>query len=257
MRMPRLTLAALLAVAAASVTTSAPTQAAGPRTARAQDLGAPAIVAGDRWTYQSTRELRGGWRRDRMEITVLRASPSGIEISTHPVGSTMPPVERLTGLDWSRVRSVDGREQVVNRPLDFPMHVGESWVVDYGEAQPSRQHSSEHFRSVYRVVGWQEISVPAGLFRALKVEADGTWSAVLAPSVAAGAASMADAEGGTTAARTRRTAPTHVAGRTYKAFWYVPTVKRWVKSVEEYYDGGLRSARYEDELLSFKPAQPG
>ncbi len=224
-------------------------------TAHAQSVAAPPIVAGDRWTYQSTTELRSGWRQTRVEIDVLRASPAGIEISSHPVGSTMPPVERLTGADWSRSRSVDGREQVVNRPLDFPMHVGESWVVDYSEAHPNRQHSSEHFHSVYRVVGWEEISVPAGLFRALKIEADGTWSAVLAPSVSAGAASSVDAEGATTVMQTRRTVPAHVAGRTYKAFWYVPVVKRWVKSVEEYYDGGgIRSAHYQDELLSFKPA---
>ena len=46
-----------------------------------------------------------------------------------------------------------------------------------------------------------------------------------------------------------------VAGRTYKAFWYVPEVRRWVKSVEEYYgSGGVRNERYTDELESFQLA---
>jgi hypothetical protein len=34
-------------------------------------------------------------------------------------------------------------------------------------------------------------------------------------------------------------------------------VKRWVKSVEEYYSsGGVRNERYSEELESFKPAEP-
>jgi hypothetical protein len=44
-----------------------------------------------------------------------------------------------------------------------------------------------------------------------------------------------------------------VTGRTYKAFWYVPEVKRWVKSIEEYYgSGGVRNESYTGELEGFK-----
>jgi hypothetical protein len=47
-----------------------------------------------------------------------------------------------------------------------------------------------------------------------------------------------------------------VSGRTYKAFWYVPEVRRWVKSVEQYYgSGGVRNERYTGELESVKPAE--
>jgi hypothetical protein len=42
------------------------------------------------------------------------------------------------------------------------------------------------------------------------------------------------------------------SGRTYKAFWYVPEVRRWVKSVEEYYaSSGVRNEKYTGELESF------
>ena len=30
----------------------------------------------------------------------------------------------------------------------------------------------------------------------------------------------------------QNTTPKETSGRTYKAFWYVPEVKRWVKSVQ-------------------------
>jgi hypothetical protein len=50
------------------------------------------------------------------------------------------------------------------------------------------------------------------------------------------------------------TAERQVTGRLYKAFWYAPEVKRWVKSVEEHYsNGGVRDERYTQKLASFKP----
>ncbi|HVJ13211.1 MAG TPA: hypothetical protein VNC62_16680, partial [Burkholderiales bacterium] len=53
------------------------------------------------------------------------------------------------------------------------------------------------------VVGWEEIEVPAGKFRALKVHAEGTYQRLDRPN----------------------------AGWARNTFWYVPTVKRWVKSL--------------------------
>ena len=38
----------------------------------------------------------------------------------------------------------------------------------------------------------------------------------------------------------------------------MPTVKRWVKSVEEYYSaGGVRSERHTDEMEAYKVAEDG
>jgi hypothetical protein len=51
----------------------------------------------------------------------------------------------------------------------------------------------------------------------------------------------------------QKTTTTQVTGRLYKAFWYVPEIGRWVKSVEEYYgSNGVRNERYTSELESFK-----
>jgi len=60
--------------------------------------------------------------------------------------------------------------------------------------------------------------------------------------------------GGTTmVTQTHRTTPVQATGRIYKAFWYVPEVGRWVKSVEEYYSSAdVRSQRFSSELESFK-----
>jgi hypothetical protein len=47
----------------------------------------------------------------------------------------------------------------------------------------------------------------------------------------------------------------NLSGRLYKAFWYVPSIKRWVKSVEAYYTAnGTRNQRFTSELVSVSVA---
>ncbi len=223
--------------------------------ARAQTVAAPRLHPHDTWTYQDTVLNRTGWHQGRIALTVERVESDLLAIQTQPVGSAMPPRELLIGADWSRTRSVNGHQTVVNRPLDFPLSQGKSWLVDYTEDHPNRVHSMEHFHTPYKVVGWEDVTVPAGTFHALKIEADGSWSAKFAPAVSSVTGGRVDAQGTTAVIRTSRALPAEVSGRTYKAFWYVPAVKRWVKSVEEYYDtDGVRTSSYTSELLSFKVA---
>jgi len=222
---------------------------------RAESIAAPEVRANDSWSYQHTVQTRAGWNQTRVQIVVDHVSSSSIAISTKQVGSTMPPGQQLTGTDWSRTRNVNGRQTVVNQPFAFPLAVGKSWTVDYTEANPNRAHSSEHLHHLYKVVGWEDVTVSAGNFHALKIESEGEWQAMLAPAVSAASGSRVDAQGTTTVVQTNRTTPQLASGRTYKAFWYVPSVKRWVKSVEEYYGSdGQRTEQYEDELLSMQLA---
>ena len=77
----------------------------------------------------------------------------------------------------------------------------------------------------------------------------------MAPSntVIQGAQTSANATSMQTEARKVTAEP--IEGRTYKALWYVPEQRRWVKSVEEYYAGnGVRNERYTAELESSKLA---
>jgi hypothetical protein len=221
--------------------------------AEAQSIAAPRVSENDTWTYQETNENRTGWHQAHVEITVVRAGATSIAISSKPVGSTMPPTEQLTGPDWTRFRSVNGHETVVNKPLSFPLSVGKSWEIEYAEDHPNRQLSSQRTRTSYKVTGWEDVTVPAGTFHALKIEADGQWSAAIAPAIAAGSGTRVDGQGATTVVQTTKITPATTTGRTYKAFWYVPGVKKWVKSIEEYYNpNGVRTERYLGELESYK-----
>jgi hypothetical protein len=103
------------------------------------------------------------------------------------------------------------------------------------------------------VVGFESIEVPAGKFNALKIEAEGRWTAELEPTQTVVQGAQSNAGGTSMVTQMQKTTEKTVSGRTYKAFWYVPGVRRWVKSVEEYYgNGGVRNERYTGELEALK-----
>ena len=227
--------------------------------ATAQVLERPTIKSHDSWTYTSTVEKNAGWRQTHEEYTVLRATETEILVSIKEAGSKLPPKEMLQGADWSRFRNVNGREEVVNKPLLFPLEAGKTWEIDYTELHPNREHSRERFHSSYKAVGWEEVTVPAGTFLALKIESQGRWLAELVPAASASTQTRADNQGTVAVTRADRRTPQTATGRLYKAVWYVPAVKRYVKSVEEYFAAnGVRNERYSLELEAFKvqPNEP-
>jgi hypothetical protein len=222
----------------------------------AQTIEIPAVKSGDTWKYRMTIEKApNGWTQTDDEFTVSRITSTTIYFSFRQSGSTQPAQDQIAGRDWRRFQDVNGSETVINQPLSFPLATGKSWDIEYTEQHPNKAHKFERWQSTFRVIGSETVEVPAGKFNALKIEAEGHWTAEAEPSqsVVQGAQS---AESGTTmVTEVKKTTVGPVTGRTYKAFWYAPEVKRWVKSVEEYYgNGGVRNERYTAELESYKVA---
>ena len=216
-------------------------------------VATPKLHANDTWTYVATVENRTGWHQARVETILDHASAMSIAISNKQVGAPTPPVEEIFGPDWSRIRSVNGKETIVNRPLAFPLTVGKTWTLAYMEEHPNRAWLRRQVHLTYTVTGWEDVTVPAGTFHALKIEGEGQWTGTTAPHVAAAAGSRVDAAGATTVTQTARSGPTTVTGRIYRAYWYVPAVKKWAKSQEEdYTPGGIRNERLTNELEAFK-----
>ena len=222
--------------------------------APAQTISTPAVKAGDTWTYRVTTEKgTSGWAQTRDEVTVSRVTSSLIYYTSKPSGSTLPAKELFAGLDWSRLRDVNGKETVVNRPLAFPLAAGKTWVVQYTEQHPNKTHKSEQWDSKFTVLGFETVDVPAGKFNALKVEAEGRWIAEIEPTQTVVQGAQSSAAGASMATEIQRARIEPVTGRIYEAFWYVPEIRRWVKSVEEYYgNGGVRTERFVGELESFR-----
>jgi hypothetical protein len=220
----------------------------------AQSLGEPSIKPGDAWIYRVTTDKKpAGWNQARTEIAVTRVTSSGIYYTSKPAGSSQVPQELISPVDWSRARSIDGKETVVNRPLAFPLSAGKTWEVSYSEPHPNKLHKSEQWSSKFVAVGFEAVEVPAGKFNALKIEAEGKWTAEIEPQSLVTQGAQVSPNSTTMVTQSNKTAATTATGRYYKAFWYVPEVKRWVKSIEEYYNAqGVRAESYTNELESFK-----
>ncbi len=222
----------------------------------AQTVEMPAVSTGDAWKYRMTIEKGpGGWTQTQDELTVSRVTSTTIYFSSRQSGSTQPARDQIAGRDWRRLRDINGNETVISQPLSFPLAAGKSWDIDYTEQHPDKAHKFERWQSTFKVIGYETVEVPAGKFNALKIEAEGHWTAEPEPSQSVVQAAQSAESGTTMVTEVKKTTAGPVTGRTYKAFWYAPEVKRWVRSVEEYYgSGGVRSERYTSELESFKVA---
>jgi hypothetical protein len=229
-----------------------------PAMASAQSVSAPALKEGDTWTYVNTLENGPtGWRQTHDALTVQRVTDSHLYISSKPVGAATNGNEMIVGTDWSRAREFDGSEVVVNRPLAFPLSSGKSWNIEYTQPHPNPKVSSATLTIRYKVIGFEDIAVPAGKFHALKIEAEGEWRAQMTASNTVVQTAQTQPGNTTMVTQARNVTPQTAAGHLYKAFWYAPEVGRWVKSVEESYgSNGTRSERATTELESYQRAAP-
>lgn len=220
----------------------------------AQSIEQPTVKAGDRWTYQVTKEQgANGWSQTHNEVIVLRSTSSSIYFTAGQVGSKIPANEVFMGADWSRVRAVNGKEIVVNRPLSFPLSVGKTWSINYTEMHPDSRKRFEQREIKYTVLGYETIELPAGKFKALKIEGEGHWTAELEPNQTVVQTANVTQDGTTMVTQANKTQGELFTGRTYLALWYVPEVKRFVKSIEESYNNhGVRNSRETVELEAYK-----
>ena len=222
----------------------------------AESIDAPTVKAGDSWTFQNTREaINSSWKQTHDVITVSRVTSTSIYYTSKQLGSTLPEKEFIRNLDWSRIRDVNGKQTVVNRPLNFPLEVGKTWQIQYTELNPNKFFRSQSWDSHYKVVGYETVEVPAGKFKACKIEAEGTWTGEIEPSQTAVSVAQSHTDSATSVSQISKIHAATKSGRTYKAFWYAPEIKSLVKTVEEYYNSNnIRTECYTSELQSFKLA---
>jgi hypothetical protein len=216
----------------------------------------PVFKVNDTWTYRVIQRVRSGETKERhLILAISRVGGKTILQSAKYSDSSMPPIEKLRGSDLSVTNSIGGKEVVIFRPFDFPLEAGKTWGTAYERPNPTKTVKLNKMKIDCQAVGWEEVEVPAGKFRAFKVEGDGSWYNEFNPTAATtGAISKQDANGVSTAVASQKSiVPAPASGRLYRASWYVPEIKREVKYIEEEYttDGGL-SSRNVMELESYK-----
>jgi hypothetical protein len=225
--------------------------------ARATDaafIGAPHIDTGDSWVFDATHERgRNGFLKQRIDLIIERVSSDTMIVGAKLDGAPSDFVDHITGLDWSQKRVLDGKETRTGHPFAFPLAIGKTWSLDYTDDRGRGILESAHFHNVYKVVGWEDVTVPAGKFRAIKIEMNGTIEAHTGATSSVGEASAATGAGVTSVMRTQSLGPQTLDLLTYGEFYYVPSIKYWVKSLEEQYNSdNVRVRRDVQELVSFK-----
>lgn len=191
----------------------------------------PRVAVGDTWTYQSVIRAANrskkvtetfevsGVSGNRLHVVVLRKFEG--EAEGEPVESDM-----IFSDEWNVMvtGSRGARPSAVLRPstamLKFPMKAGESYPSDYDMETLPDGNLVRHRRST-RVVGWEDITVAAGKFRALRIEAEGTVQVAKKPK----------------------------PGRTMVTVWWAPEVRRWVRLEQDFGPNG-----HSQELVSYKLA---
>jgi hypothetical protein len=174
----------------------------------------PDVKVGERWTYRQ-RDAFTNAQISVSEIRVVRIDADGIHAANG----------RWT-LEWNETGQ-QAEEFVTphDGSLRFPLRAGATYPVAY-DVRRAFLGSRLPFNGRARALGWEEVTVPAGSFRALKVEVDVKAARASHPGL-------------------------NVLLR--KTIWYSPAVKRWVKfSYDERIYGTTLDIRWTSELVDYQ-----
>ena len=201
----------------------------------------PEVAAGDRWVYRrmdhwtnaavETYELRVTFaQKDVIHSTILvkDRSPQAASLLGRRTTSDPQPGESQTDAtwtsEWNAISTHDGAIFKSNSGLfKFPLKVGGTYRADYELRRPREGAMHVAHERTAKVEGWEDIVVPAGRFRALKIEVNGSFQRL----------------------------DVSVAGTARSVYWYVPEVKRWVKATYEDYSPRPFN-KYGEELVEFE-----
>ena len=188
----------------------------------------PSLNVGDRWTYKIT-DMQKGAESSTFEARVTAVAGDTVRLQRTTLTSPDPKAVDQTATDsvdiatWTPAnpRIVDGKFVMIA----FPIDAGKSWEYEY-KIRAANGFETTHERKA-KVEGWEEVRVPAGSFKALKIVHDGRW--------------------------TRIEVDRKYSGVLTDTIWYSPEVKRFVK--REYQDrtgGGRTWDHTMFELVSFE-----
>lgn len=148
-------------VAAALVATALPATA---------QVAAPALRAGDTWTYRMinnyNKQVVGDWTRE-----VVGTAAGGIRVDTRVGGTASEAVFRVPGELASGVLGDRARGTIepAFQLVPFPLTEGRAWSQTVVRTDPVTKERREMLVQG-RVRGWETVKVPAGEFKAIRLE---------------------------------------------------------------------------------------
>jgi len=185
-----------------------------------ESVDRPHVNVGDSWTYKSTsfnvRDPHDDPKVDKTDQYTFEVTAT----SQSELKGSWGTYDTDWNLKKRGVSSYDPAEVIFR----FPLKAGERFKNSYKRTHgPSNSTRTEVVD--IKAMGWEEVDVPAGKFRALRISVFGT--------------SFETKENGR---------PT-ITDRFRKQIWYVPSVKRWVKRSYEGRGTDGRLSYITDEVL--------
>ena len=186
----------------------------------------PEFIIGERWVFRVI-DLYGNVELNKWENKVDGLHDDSVRFSSvtlahmdaSKVGKSFKATASRSTLTFLNSRIVEGKEL----SFDFPLEVGKTWKFDY-KARRDDGSGGTTYRVDAKVDGWEEVEVPAGKFKALKVTHSSAYSTVT---------------GGQT-----------FNGQLLKTYWYSPEAKRVVK--HDYIDRSNGGDRTRTELVEYE-----
>lgn len=177
----------------------------------------PEIRVGDSWVYRSTSILGPGADE---HVTRVSFATDKVILAVSTRKSDGKEFDSAWTSEWNAVSSYTG---VLYKPptgiFRFPLRVGDKYPIKFDALRARQSAVIDHATGTGTVIGWEMVEVPAGKFRAIKVQVE----ALYQPSDGS------------------RAMPRKFT------FWYSPEVRRWVKLYGEWPGGWLG-----EELLEYK-----
>ena len=199
----------------------------------AQTAERPTWDINDRWEYQFTRKNDGnkvteyshhieGLEEGKIIIVRQNKNADGVFTGKSKV---------IYSADMNYV-SASATESVVtpdSRTLQWPLEVGKKYAVEYEWTNASNALKG-NFEYKATVESYEDITVPAGTFKAYKIAFKGFWN--------------------------RRDSQYSGSGRSNHILWYAPDVKRWVRwTIEDRTSNGQLYNDNVAELVKYTPAK--
>jgi hypothetical protein len=132
-------------------------------------IDAPVWNVGDKWTFTGDGS-----------IEVVKADPSGY-ILTFSDRNCLIETQNCSAIlfqkaSLNRINAIERDKHTkyvmgLSKILDFPLIIGKQWKTGYSGKEKGFGHQvSYDYSEIYKVLGWEDITVQAGKFKSLGVE---------------------------------------------------------------------------------------
>jgi len=207
-----------------------------PAMAMAQDADIiqtpPTYVVGDTWVYDnfnSLEDAKAGINSKGNATRIVREVNDKTIIIGNPRGNRRYIYDKSLNLLESHNNEVDTFYKPLWGPIyKYPMQPGNKYDVSFSHNRPDG--ADNDYSATVKVHGWETVTVPAGTFKALKVEMYGYWEHLAVNSIP----------------------PQYYRADFKEIFWLAPEVK--MRHVLYLYEAswGSGSRSYYESLKSYK-----